>query len=230
MTLSCVQCLLPVSFPPPPLPQPSTPSILPLSFSYTPFTQPTLLVSSLQVLLLAGVCENHAFDSTSPCALASCCVKTCFAATAKRVLLLTFVCVKPCCDATAKRVLLPTPVCLKTMLLRDTHAHTHTQDADRMASLWMPSNDVMCIHPGDEPVLGQQAVARSWRSLFRSGDGRFSSSVIKVLYEVQYNHLRVCLLRHGSVDPLQARRTHIKDAPLFMLRVAWPTSEANESE
>ncbi|CAN0081905.1 unnamed protein product, partial [Ectocarpus sp. 13 AM-2016] len=43
----------------------------------------------------------------------------------------------------------------------------------------MPSNDVMCIHPGDEPVLGQQAVARSWRSLFRSGDGRFSSSVIK---------------------------------------------------
>lgn len=45
----------------------------------------------------------------------------------------------------------------------------------------MPSNDVMCIHPGDEPVLGQQAVARSWRSLFRSGDSRFSSSVIKVL-------------------------------------------------
>jgi len=49
-----------------------------------------------------------------------------------------------------------------------------------MESLWMPSNDVMCIHPGDEPVLGQQAVARSWRSLFRSGDSRLSSSVIKV--------------------------------------------------
>lgn len=58
------------------------------------------------------------------------------------------------------------------------------QDADRMEALWMPSNDVMCIHPGDEPVLGQQAVARSWRSLFRSGDSRFSSSVIKVLASV----------------------------------------------
>ncbi|CAB1116284.1 unnamed protein product [Ectocarpus sp. CCAP 1310/34] len=58
------------------------------------------------------------------------------------------------------------------------------KDADRMASLWMPSNDVMCIHPGDEPVLGQQAVDRSWRSLFRSGDGRFSSSVIKCNEEV----------------------------------------------
>lgn len=57
-----------------------------------------------------------------------------------------------------------------------------TQDADRMTSLWMPSNDVMCIHPGDEPVVGQQAVARSWRSLFRSGDNRFSSSVIKVVF------------------------------------------------
>lgn len=55
-----------------------------------------------------------------------------------------------------------------------------TKDADRMTSLWMPSNDVMCIHPGDEPVMGQQAVARSWRLLFRSGDSRFSSSVIKV--------------------------------------------------
>lgn len=56
-----------------------------------------------------------------------------------------------------------------------------TQEADRMTSLWMPSNDVMCMHPGDEPVVGQQAVARSWRSLFRSGDDRFSSSIIKVL-------------------------------------------------
>ena len=54
------------------------------------------------------------------------------------------------------------------------------QDADRMASLWLPSNDVMCIHPGDEPVTGHQAVSRSWRSLFSSGDARFSTSVIKV--------------------------------------------------
>lgn len=63
-----------------------------------------------------------------------------------------------------------------------------------MTSLWMPSNDVMCIHPGDEPVVGQQAVARSWRSLFRSGDSRFSSSIIKVFSmcvckKYTYNHV-----------------------------------------
>lgn len=89
-----------------------------------------------------------------------------------------------------------------------------------MASLWMPSTDVMCIHPGDEPVLGQQAVARSWRSLFRSGDGRFSSSVIKVRSAIEK-----CAC---SFPSFRCSATHA-NAP-FHLRVAWPTSEANESE
>lgn len=52
------------------------------------------------------------------------------------------------------------------------------KDAERMEALWLPSRDVMCIHPGDEPIMGHKAVTRSWRSLFLAGDHRFTSSVI----------------------------------------------------
>lgn len=84
-----------------------------------------------------------------------------------------------------------------------------------MTSLWMPSNDVMCIHPGDEPVLGHQAVARSWRSLFRSGDSRFSTSVIKVSPHLLLGRIAVasmfdallqcCLIPAVAVDSYSRR-------------------------
>lgn len=49
-----------------------------------------------------------------------------------------------------------------------------------MKALWLPSREVMCIHPGDEPVLGHKAVSQSWKALFASDDNRFSSSIISV--------------------------------------------------
>lgn len=35
-------------------------------------------------------------------------------------------------------------------------------DIDLMESLWADREDVVCIHPGSEPVRGRAAVSRSW--------------------------------------------------------------------
>lgn len=49
-----------------------------------------------------------------------------------------------------------------------------------MKALWLPSRDVMCVHPGDEPIVGHSAVSKSWKSLFSAGGRRFPGSVISV--------------------------------------------------
>ena len=35
-------------------------------------------------------------------------------------------------------------------------------DIDLMRSLWADRDDVVCIHPGSEPLRGQATVSRSW--------------------------------------------------------------------
>ncbi|CAN0437441.1 unnamed protein product, partial [Laminaria digitata] len=77
------------------------------------------------------------------------------------------------------------------------------KDPDRMASLWMPSNDVMCVHPGDGPIKGHQAVSRSWRSLFSSGDGRFSTSIIKARYLYEYDPTEIKIRVRGTTAVVQ---------------------------
>ena len=40
-----------------------------------------------------------------------------------------------------------------------------TCDVDMMAALWARS-DVVCIHPGSDPIVGYESVIRSWRNIF----------------------------------------------------------------
>jgi ketosteroid isomerase-like protein len=37
-----------------------------------------------------------------------------------------------------------------------------TGDLDRMRDLWVPHDQVLCIHPGAAPIHGAAAVMRSW--------------------------------------------------------------------
>lgn len=41
-------------------------------------------------------------------------------------------------------------------------------DLDRMAALWKHGDDVFCVHPGSELILGWDAVRRSWAAVFSS--------------------------------------------------------------
>lgn len=39
-------------------------------------------------------------------------------------------------------------------------------DLDRMAGLWVPDDEVWCVHPGAHRVTGWDAVRRSWAAVF----------------------------------------------------------------
>ncbi|CAN0256788.1 unnamed protein product [Discosporangium mesarthrocarpum] len=56
------------------------------------------------------------------------------------------------------------------------------KDHARMAELWLKTDDILCLHPGDNPVVGYHNVSASWKELFSSGDKRFMSSVIQVCF------------------------------------------------
>ncbi|KAG5184720.1 hypothetical protein JKP88DRAFT_272044 [Tribonema minus] len=53
------------------------------------------------------------------------------------------------------------------------------KNADKMASLWLASDAVLCVHPGQEPLVGHEAVTKAWRGMFASGDAAFKSSVVQ---------------------------------------------------
>jgi hypothetical protein len=42
-------------------------------------------------------------------------------------------------------------------------------DLDAMTGLWAPDDDVYCVHPGTELVVGAARVRRSWAAVFASG-------------------------------------------------------------
>ncbi len=42
------------------------------------------------------------------------------------------------------------------------YAAFESGDLEAMQQLWMPSGHAVCIHPGWQPVLGADAVRRSW--------------------------------------------------------------------
>ena len=40
-------------------------------------------------------------------------------------------------------------------------------DVDMMAALWA-EDEVVCIHPGSDPIIGHDAVIRSWQQIFEN--------------------------------------------------------------
>ncbi|CAM9599229.1 unnamed protein product [Chrysoparadoxa australica] len=52
------------------------------------------------------------------------------------------------------------------------------RDANLMASLWLESESVMCVHPGKKPAIGYRDVVANWKSLFGSSDTNFKASMI----------------------------------------------------
>lgn len=43
-------------------------------------------------------------------------------------------------------------------------------DLDLMRSLWAPRSDVVCVHPGGEPVRGPESVMRAWAMVMANVD------------------------------------------------------------
>lgn len=43
-------------------------------------------------------------------------------------------------------------------------------DLDRMAALWDRGDDVFCVHPGSDLILGWGPVRRSWAAIFAATD------------------------------------------------------------
>mmetsp|Transcript_13991 Transcript_13991/g.42685 ORF Transcript_13991/g.42685 Transcript_13991/m.42685 type:complete len:200 (-) Transcript_13991:477-1076(-) len=55
-------------------------------------------------------------------------------------------------------------------------------DGDRkaMKGLWLPSEAVVCAHPGHEPLIGLQAVLDSWEEIFKTkGDLSISAANVR---------------------------------------------------
>ena len=40
-----------------------------------------------------------------------------------------------------------------------------TRDADAMDAIWSAREDVTCVHPGWQPLIGRNEVMRSWRNI-----------------------------------------------------------------
>jgi SnoaL-like domain/UvrB/uvrC motif len=52
------------------------------------------------------------------------------------------------------------------------------KNSEKMASLWLRSEGVLCVHPGREPLIGFEAVVKAWKGMFSSGDAAFKASVV----------------------------------------------------
>lgn len=59
-------------------------------------------------------------------------------------------------------------------------------DLDGMIRVWADSEDVICVHPGQESVSGQASVAKSWREILGPAGG----------FDIVYQ----CVERHESGD------------------------------
>lgn len=44
-------------------------------------------------------------------------------------------------------------------------------DADAMMSVWATRNDIVCVHPLGDVLVGRTAIGRSWQQIFASGSG-----------------------------------------------------------
>ena len=40
---------------------------------------------------------------------------------------------------------------------------------DLMKKVWSSSEEIVCIHPGWEPIYGQEAVMQSWKNILTGG-------------------------------------------------------------
>jgi ketosteroid isomerase-like protein len=63
------------------------------------------------------------------------------------------------------------------------------KDPQAMEELWAREAPVACLHPGWEPLLGREAVLRSWRGILLGGNAppiRCESPVAYVLGESAY--------------------------------------------
>eukprot|EP00612_Vaucheria_litorea_P000609 CAMPEP_0171458226 /NCGR_PEP_ID=MMETSP0945-20130129/3991_1 /TAXON_ID=109269 /ORGANISM="Vaucheria litorea, Strain CCMP2940" /LENGTH=392 /DNA_ID=CAMNT_0011983995 /DNA_START=137 /DNA_END=1315 /DNA_ORIENTATION=+ len=49
---------------------------------------------------------------------------------------------------------------------------------EKMAELWLNSDHVLCIHPGQEPIFGYSNVITTWTKMFSSIDPTFVNSVV----------------------------------------------------
>jgi uncharacterized protein (TIGR02246 family) len=60
-------------------------------------------------------------------------------------------------------------------------------DADAMAAVWLPADDVFCVHPGQGALVGFAAVQASWARIF---DGTVA---------MRFTQRQVHVERHGDV-------------------------------
>ncbi len=68
-----------------------------------------------------------------------------------------------------------------------------------MRAVWSRSDDVLCVHPMGQPIIGWPDIERSWLTIFEGiGDARFSLSDLRVFdsdrVSVRYVHENI---HHG---------------------------------
>ncbi|MEO9902656.1 MULTISPECIES: nuclear transport factor 2 family protein [Alphaproteobacteria] len=73
-----------------------------------------------------------------------------------------------------------------------------TRDLSTMKNLWATETHVICIHPGDTPLLGRDAVIESWARIL-SSPVRYSLQCLepKVYFVNQDLAIVVCFERYG---------------------------------
>lgn len=54
---------------------------------------------------------------------------------------------------------------------REFYAAFQACDAERMEALWLNGSRSCCVHPGNPPIHGHEAVSRSWASIFSRRSG-----------------------------------------------------------
>jgi len=71
-------------------------------------------------------------------------------------------------------------------------------DFKTMQELWIRSTAV-CVHPGTEPIIGYEAVLRSWEDIFR--DAARPNVRIKVLQRIDGDDLAVHMVEEHISSP-----------------------------
>jgi len=83
---------------------------------------------------------------------------------------------------------------------REFYAAFQACDAERMASLWLEGPQSCCVHPGNPPIHGHEAVVSSWRGIF-SRRGSMEIECVRPVVTVSGSTGRVVCYERAEAGP-----------------------------
>lgn len=91
-----------------------------------------------------------------------------------------------------------------------------SRDTEAMAEIWSARANISCIHPGWQPLMGREAVMKSWEAILRNPDApriRFLNAVAHPFGDAAY----VTCFEHLDSGFLTATNIFVREGQLWRL-------------